>query len=99
MYQHLHSGLYLSKFYLYKEKRGKGYAHQMLEFIIDEAKKSDCRCIELNVNKHNNARFAYEKLGFTIKRSEKKDIGNGFYMDDYVYSLDILGRQELARLS
>ena len=34
-----------------------------------------------------------------MKRSEKKDIGNGFYMDDYVYSLDILGRQELARLS
>lgn len=69
--------MYLSKFYLHKDKRGKGYAHQMLEFVIREAKYLDCQSIELNVNKKNSACLAYEKLGFQIIRSEKNDIVNG----------------------
>lgn len=81
--------MYLSKFYLYKDKRGKGYSHQMLDFVKREAKNIGCQSIELNVNKHNSACNAYEKLGFQVIRSEKNDIGNGFYMDDYVYSLSL----------
>lgn len=77
--------MYLSKFYLYKQERGKGYAHEMLSFIMDETKKAGLDGIELNVNKHNSACRAYDRLGFEIIRSEKNDIGNGFYMDDYVY--------------
>ncbi len=30
-----------------------------------------------------------KNLGFEILRSEKNSIGNGFYMDDYVYRLDV----------
>lgn len=81
--------MYISKFYLYKEERGKGYAHNMLEFVKEEARKLGLGSIELNVNKHNSACKAYEALGFSIIRSEKNDIGNGFFMDDYVYGLDI----------
>mgnify|MGYP005808245587 FL=1 len=77
--------MYLSKFYLYKQERGKGHAHEMLSFIMDETKKAGLDGIELNVNKHNSACRAYDSLGFEIIRSEKNDIGNGFYMDDYVY--------------
>ena len=77
--------MYLSKFYLYKQERGKGYAHEMLSFIMEETKKAGLDGIELNVNKHNSACRAYDSLGFEIIRSEKNDIGNGFYMDDYVY--------------
>lgn len=80
--------MYLSKFYLYKSERGKGYAHQMLEFVISNAKKQNLTGIELNVNKQNSACQAYESLGFKIVRSEKNSIGNGFYMDDYVYRLE-----------
>ena len=83
------SVMYLSKFYLYKNERGKGYAHQMLNFVIDESVKTGLKAIELNVNKHNSACQAYDRLGFKIIRSEKNDIGNGFYMDDYVYRFDI----------
>ncbi len=82
--------MYLSKFYLYKIERGKGYAHQMLDFIVKEAQKLNLNGIELNVNKENSACRVYESLGFRIIRSEKNDIGHGFYMDDYVYRLDIL---------
>ena len=34
--------MYLSKFYLKKEMRGKGYAHEMLSFVLDETKKRVC---------------------------------------------------------
>lgn len=77
--------MYLSKFYLYKQERGNGHSHEMLSFIMDETKKAGLDGIELNVNKHNSACRAYDSLGFEIIRSEKNDIGNGFYMDDYVY--------------
>ena len=79
--------MYLSKFYLYKDMRGKGYARRMLLFVIEETKKAGLDVIELNVNRFNSACKAYEKLGFKVIRSEKNDIGNGFYMDDYVYRL------------
>lgn len=83
------SEMYLSKFYLYQTERGKGYSHQMLDFIVSETERAGLNGIELNVNRENNACLAYEHLGFRIIRSEKNSIGNGFYMDDYVYRLDL----------
>ena len=79
--------LYLSKWYLKAEERGKGYARPMLDFLRNEAKKEGLSAIELNVNKYNPTVAIYEKLGFLWVRSEKNDIGSGFYMDDYVYRL------------
>ena len=65
------NSLYLSKFYLYKSERGKGYAHKMMEFVIYNAKELNLTGVELNVNKQNSACCAYERLGFKIIRSEK----------------------------
>ncbi len=81
--------MYLSKFYLYKSERGKGYSCKMLDFLIEDTKKAGLNRIELNVNRNNSACRVYESLGFKIARSEKNDIGNGFYMDDYVYRLEL----------
>ncbi len=82
--------MYLSKLYLRADMRGKGFARPMLALVADEAKKSGFDAIELNVNKHNRTQQIYEKLGFVRVRSEKNDIGSGYYMDDYVYRLEIL---------
>lgn len=82
------NALYLSKLYLYKEQRGKGYARPILEFLKDQARELGFNRIELNVNRYNETRFIYEKLGFTVEWEEKNDIGNGFYMDDYVYAIE-----------
>ena len=87
--------MYLSKFYLYKDERGKGYASKMLEFIKDETKAANLEGIELNVNRENEVCHIYEHMGFKIIREEKNDIGSGFYMDDYVYRLD---KSEFARI-
>lgn len=80
--------LYLSKLYLYKDQRGKGFSRVMLEFLKEKAKELGLNRIELNVNRNNPSVQIYEKLGFTVAWEEKNDIGNGFYMDDYVYALD-----------
>ena len=79
--------MYLSKFYLYEKERRKGYSRQMLDFVIHTAKEEGLSAVELNVNRNNDAVYAYEKLGLQIIRTEKNDIGNGFFMDDYVFRL------------
>jgi len=45
--------------------------------------------VELNVNRFNNARWFYEKIGFRVVRDEVIDIGQGFVMDDHVMELPI----------
>ena len=77
--------MYLSKFYLKKESRGKGISKEMLKFLISHTQNAGLRSIVLNVNRNNSAVLAYEHLGFSKIREEKKEIGNGFIMDDYVY--------------
>ncbi len=81
--------LYLSKFYLYAQHRGKGHARQILDFLITQAAGLGLHAIELNVNKHNPSIAVYEHLGFVRVRAECNDIGGGFFMDDYVYRLSL----------
>ncbi len=40
--------------------------------------------LQLNVNRSNKARFFYEKLGFNVVREEDIDIGNNYFMNDFV---------------
>lgn len=81
--------LFLSKLYLKKEERGKGYLKSTFDFLKDCARNNKLNTIWLTVNKHNDrAIAAYKKMGMDIIRSEVTDIGNGFVMDDYVFSLD-----------
>ncbi|NLL56025.1 MAG: GNAT family N-acetyltransferase [Clostridiales bacterium] len=77
--------LYLSKFYLRKDQRGKGIARDMLKFLVNNAKFYNRQSIVVNVNKQNSSIKIYEKLGFVRIGAEKIDIGQGYYMDDYIY--------------
>ena len=62
----------------------------MFEFLVNYAKDKKLKSIYLNVNKHNDlAVNVYKHLGFIIIREEKNDIGNGFYMDDFVFEYTI----------
>ena len=81
--------MYLSKLYLLKGERGKGYSRLMVDFVVRNAREASLGSVELNVNKHNDAILAYEKLGFRRVRAEKNDIGCGYFMDDYVYVLNV----------
>ena len=78
--------MYLSKFYVQKEHRGKGVSRRMLELIVRAAEAEGLSRILLNVNRHNAlAIAAYERLGFVRAGAEQIDIGGGFVMDDYIY--------------
>ncbi len=75
--------LFLSKFYLKEDVRGKGIGRAMMEEVcrIGEGLKA----VYLTVNKHNKGPIAvYQKLGFSIIDSVETDIGNGYIMDDYI---------------
>ena len=77
--------LFLSKFYVQKEHRGKGIGKSAMDFITKEAEHLHCDQITLTVNKHNSdAIAAYEKMGFHNLGGIVQDIGNGFVMDDFL---------------
>ncbi|MHC4872334.1 MAG: GNAT family N-acetyltransferase [Planctomycetota bacterium] len=76
--------LFLSKIYLLKEMRGKGYGRQAIEFIEDKAEQHNLNSITLTVNKENSSVKAYKRIGFEILAPVVKDIGGGFVMDDYL---------------
>lgn len=81
--------LYLSKFYLKKEFRGRGLSRDMLSFVTGQARAAGLTAVTLNVNRNNPAVFAYESLGFEKIREEKNAIGGGFFMDDFVYRYSV----------
>lgn len=77
--------LFLSKLYLKKECRGKGLARKAFTFLQEFAKEQDCKTIWLTCNRDNkNSLKVYHKFGFTVVKEQDADIGNGFYMNDYV---------------
>lgn len=77
--------LFLSKLYILKPYRGKGYASETFEFLAGLAEAWNLNTIYLTVNKRNDHSVAvYEHRGFTTVREEATDIGNGFVMDDFI---------------
>lgn len=82
--------LFLSKLYILKDFRQKGYAQKAFDFLASYCRERDLHSIWLTVNRHNTgAIHAYKKRGFTVIREQKADIGNGFVMDDYVMELTL----------
>ena len=67
---------------------GTGSGKALLNKAIEVAKVEGSKSIFLQVNKHNNAYSFYLKNGFIKEEEFKFDIGNGFYMDDYVMRLN-----------
>lgn len=79
----------LHKLYVLPGQQGKGTGKYLLDHIIKKIKLAGATILELNVNRHNKAMHFYEKEGFTIKCEEDIDIGNGYFMNDYVMELSI----------
>jgi RimJ/RimL family protein N-acetyltransferase len=76
--------LFLSKIYIDKSCRGKGFGKIAINFIEEKAKDLNCQKIYLTVNKYNmNSIMAYQKIGFIKTEELVIDIGNGYVMDDF----------------
>jgi N-acetylglutamate synthase-like GNAT family acetyltransferase len=74
----------LHKIYVLPSQQGKGTGRFIIDKITDTIKPNAATALQLNVNRHNNAKTFYEKLGFNIIAEEDIDIGNGYFMNDYV---------------
>jgi ribosomal protein S18 acetylase RimI-like enzyme len=81
--------LKVNKVYVLPEIQGSGAGKQLMGKAIERAKAKNCTHLFLQVNRANKAKFFYDKLGFTIRSEEDFDIGNGFFMNDYVMELKV----------
>ena len=74
----------LDKIYILPDQQGKGTGQALLNQVIESVTEKGGRSLLLNVNRHNKARGFYEKNGFEIIEEGDFDIGNGYYMNDYI---------------
>jgi N-acetylglutamate synthase-like GNAT family acetyltransferase len=73
----------LHKLYCLPVTQGKGYGKILINAVADRTKAAGKHLLELNVNRHNNAKNFYEKMGFEIMYEEDIPIGQ-YWMNDYV---------------
>lgn len=79
----------LHKLYVLPSQQGKGTGKFLLNEVIRLSRASGAMALELNVNRHNKALHFYKKIGFQITREEDIDIGEGYFMNDYVMLLEL----------
>ncbi len=77
----------LHKIYIHPNQQGKGTGKVLLDYIVHDIQPTGANALELNVNRHNKAIGFYQKMGFKIIAEEDIDIGNGYFMNDYVMKL------------
>lgn len=81
-----HPSVYkLHKIYILPNQQGKGIGKQLISYIKHDI--DPVTSLQLNVNRNNKALQFYQKIGFKIIAEEDIDIGNEFYMNDYVMEL------------
>jgi diamine N-acetyltransferase len=79
----------LHKLYVSTNIQGKGLGKALLDQVKANALSAGARFLHLNVKRDNKAIHFYEKQGFKIIREEDIDIGNGYFMNDYVMELSL----------
>ncbi len=75
----------ISKIYVKLSVRGNSIGKKMLKFVEHECCKHKLNTLWLTVNRNNHDSISwYKSQGFEVACEVKKDIGNGYVMDDYV---------------
>jgi diamine N-acetyltransferase len=76
----------LHKLYVLPASQETGAGKALLNLTMDTVRRAGADTLILNVNRHNKAKSFYEKMGFTVTHEEDIDIGDGYFMNDYVMS-------------
>ncbi len=82
---------HLHKIYVRPDSQGLGCGVALFRKAIEHIREHHpgrCR-MELNVNRHNKAFGFYRHMGMEVVASGDFDIGNGYFMNDFIMSLDI----------
>lgn len=83
--------VHLEKIYVCPDKQRLHAGRALIEKAFDEAKRlfpDGHGRVELNVNRKNPALSFYRHMGMTIASSGDFDIGNGYFMNDYIMAID-----------
>jgi ribosomal protein S18 acetylase RimI-like enzyme len=79
----------LQKLYVLPKQQGKSFGKILLNEVISYCRAKGGKSIILNVNRHNKARFFYEKCSFRIIKEVDISIGDDYFMNDYVMELNL----------
>lgn len=82
---------HLQKIYVLPSFQGLQLGKTLFLHAVKEIKilhPAPCR-MELNVNRNNKALYFYKKMGMKKIDEGDFDIGNNFYMNDFIMGLDI----------
>ncbi len=74
----------LYKLYVSSGEQGKGLGKKLLLFVEEYARKQGAADLSLQVNRYNKAKDFYKANGFHIVAEKDFDIGEGFFMNDFV---------------
>jgi N-acetylglutamate synthase-like GNAT family acetyltransferase len=73
----------LHKLYCLPQTQGKGYGKILINEVANNTAEAGKNVLELNVNRYNQAKSFYEKMGFAVAYEEDIAIGP-YWMNDYV---------------
>ncbi len=90
-YQEIEPAIFkLHKLYVLPSQQGKGTGRFVIDHIINDIRQQDAKALQLQVNRYNKAKNFYERLGFTAIDEIELDIGNGFFMRDFIMEKKIV---------
>ena len=82
----------IDKLYLHPRAQRKGHGARLMAHVATRMAAHGCTRLTLAVNRHNKAAIeAYQKHGFEIAETSLKQIGGGFWMDDYIMLKNVNG--------
>ena len=79
----------IHKLYILPNTQGKGIGKKLLINIEQEALTNQSDFLNLNVNKYNPAKDFYHNMGFNITKEFDLDIGNGYWMEDFIMEKEL----------
>jgi ribosomal protein S18 acetylase RimI-like enzyme len=79
----------LNKLYVNPITQKTGAGKALLDEVISYAKQNNGTKLFLQVKRDNPAKGFYKKQGFVITGELDLDIGNGYFMNDYIMELSL----------
>lgn len=81
----------LHKLYVLPEMQGKKVGFALLQKTIALSQENSLQRLILNVNRYNQKAIDfYLRTGFKIEKEEDIDIGQGYFMNDYVMAKQLI---------
>jgi len=74
---------YLHKFYILQEKQNSGLGTKVFKQVFEDLYKPESIRLTVNRKNYKTVNF-YFKLGFKIEKVEDFDIGENYFMNDFV---------------